>query len=192
MSITKEIATKFVSEFNAQDNVQKVSTPLGDIDVNIVVTPETARTVVEAIVNACFDEDGTYRPDMIDVASRIGLIAAYTDVEMPENFEDKCTFVFVSGIFEAIVNEINCYQRDAIMRAVDETIRYRIRTNTNAIESSLITAAGEMNAVIGQFKEMYAGVSGDDMKALIGAISNTKLDEKKLVKAITDKREKSK
>lgn len=192
MSITKEIATKFVNEFNARDNVQKVSTPFGDIDVNIVVSPEIARTVVRTIVDACFDEAGTYCPDMIDVSSRICLIAAYTDVEMPESFEDKCTFVLVSGIFEAIVNEINSYQRDAIMRAVDETIRYRIRTNTNAIESSLIAAAGEMNAVVGQFKEMYSGVSGDDMKSLIGAISNTKLDEKKLVEAITDKREKSK
>ncbi len=192
MSITKEMATKFVNEFNEQDNVHKVSTPLGNIDVKTVVDSEIARAVVGVIVNACFDEDGTYRPDMIDVSSRICMIAAYTDVEMPESFEDKCTFVLVSGIFEAIVNEINCYQRDAIMRAVDETIRYRIRINTNAIESSLITAAGEMNAVVGQFKEMYSGVSGDDMKALIGAISNTKLDEKKLVNAITDKREKGK
>lgn len=191
MNITKEVSTKFANEFREQFNTEVVNTPHGDITVTTVLNTNLVQAVVETIANTCFDSEGNYRPDLIDITYQIVIVSAYTDVELPDDFEDKCAFIYASDICRLVEEKINVHQLRAIKRSVDELIKYRIRTNVSAVESSLIAATGEMNAVVGQFREMYSGVSGEDIKALVGAISETKLDERKLVEAITDVKEKA-
>lgn len=184
--ITKDVTSKFVEGFA---NVAVVNTPVGEVNVTNIITSDIAQAVTEAIADAAYSADGGYRPDIVDAVARMIILSAYTDIELPDSFDDKYMFVYASGVYESVISSINQWQLKSVMNGVDEMIRYRIRMNVNAVESNMIAVSGELTTVLRQFKEMYNGVSGDDMKSLVSAISNTKLDEAKLVEAITAAKE---
>lgn len=186
MSITKDISQKFVSEYNDQHNETVVKTLIGDVTVLGIIASDVATTVVKTIVGACLSENNDYRPDLVDAVTRMVIISAYTDVDLPDEFDDKYVFVYASGVFEAVLSSINEFQLKAIMMSVDEALKYRIRSNFNVIESALMKTNTELEKTLAQFNDMYSNITGDDVKSLVGAISRTKLNEKKLVKAITD------
>jgi hypothetical protein len=78
-------------------------------------------------------------------------------------------------------------QLDEITSAIDDSIEYRLSVSTNAIETSLVSLQGELATALTQLKGVYDGINPGDIKALMSAMSNTKLDEGKLVEAIIDK-----
>lgn len=154
--------------------------------INDLIRPELIHDVVMSIVEGCFTEDGTYDPSKLEFLKRMAVLIAYTNIEFVDDIYEQYAFVYRSGVYESVVPYINQLQLNDIFDSVNDVIAYKKRASFANIETDMAKMYGELSTVVEQFRSMYSDVSGEDIKKLVGAIGNGKLDEKALVEAITD------
>lgn len=152
-----------------------------------VIDPKIASMVVNNLVKGCFSEDGVYDPFVKEFMIKLFCVMAYTDIEMPEDTVEQYMFIYRTGIFEKLVlPNIDQAQFRSICTAADELLAYHIRLSTEAVTSGLIDAQLELKVALDKAKSVFDGVTNEDIKGLVSAISGSKFDEEKLVKAITE------
>lgn len=158
-----------------------------NVVVNKIIDPKVASMLVSNLVKGCFSDDGVYDPFVKEFLIKLFCIMAYTDIEMPEDTAEQYMFIYRTGIFERVIlPNIDQSQFRSICTAADELLAYRIRLSTEAVTSGLIDAQLELKAALDKAKSVFDGVSNEDIKGLVSAISGAKFDEEKLVKAITE------
>lgn len=156
------------------------------IHINDLVHPDLIQSIAEPVVDGCFTEDGRYNPTNLEFMRRMAILLAYTDIEFVEDLYEQYAFVYRTNVFELVTPYINANQLNDVYTAIDDMIAYRKRATVANIESDVAKMYGEISAITSQMKSVYGDMSGEDMKGIIAALSNGRLDEKKLVEAITE------
>ena len=145
--------------------------------------PEVAR-FVDACVKACFDSNtAAYTPEAKDAAIRSCIIAFYTNITLPESVEKQYELVYHSMILDTITPNIDQNQLNAVVRAVDEKVTYLTRMNTEIVNKQMRDLQNVAANIQNQMSDMFSGISVDDIKNVMSALSDKGLDEEKLVKA---------
>lgn len=156
------------------------------IHINDLIRPELIQAIVEPVVEGCFDESGRYDPTQLEFLRRMAILLTYTDIQFSEDVYEQYAFVYKTQVFDLVTPYINKLQLNDIYKTIDDMIAYRKRATVANIESDVAKMYGEINAITEQMKSLYGDMSGEDMKGVISALSNGKLDEKKLVEAIVE------
>lgn len=185
MAITKDIIAQMLEkEVPKSEKIE-----IGEYEINVtkLIPPSYAGMIVDNVVEGCFGNEGKYDPIRKDALLRMFVITVYTDIDLPDDFDEAYAFIYHTGVYDVIAPHINQMQLDEITSAIDDSIEYRLSVSTNAIETSLVSLQGELATALTQLKGVYDGINPGDIKALMSAMSNTKLDEGKLVEAIIDK-----
>lgn len=172
-----------------EENVQKISFLDSVVSVQYLVDFDIARLIVKNIADKCFDEDGNYHPEIREFLERIAIISAYTDIELPESVAEQYAFLYGTDIYQNVIGAVSEEQVCSILGAVEEKVQWRIKTSSDAIMSNILEVYAKLDAMTNDFGKVYSDISNADMSAFIKAVSNGKLDEKKLVEAIVDSKE---
>lgn len=188
--MNKDMVTKFVTDEVLAKNLTEIEWNGNTIKVNKMIDDFTARTIIENVVDSCFDTDGTYDPSGKDFLFRALVVATYSDVELPDDNAVKYAFLFGTDIFDAISSAVNSTQLGMMYWQIDEMVKVQKQRNADVITNKLMELESTLSAVMESMKNIATEVNPDDIKSLVGAITETKFDEAKLAKAIVEEQTK--
>lgn len=143
---------------------------------------------VNAIVDNCFDDDLKYIPEAADYIRRCAVLELYANFRLPQEAEKRYEFVYSDAMSEAlemILSVIDAEQYSEILSSAQEKIDYRISTDVERANRRVDEAARSLNELEDQLRELFSGVTSDDVKGMIGALANG-IDEEKIVNAIVN------
>lgn len=142
---------------------------------------------VDSVTKSCFGgEDEVYQPQAKDFAIRWQTVELYTNITLPSNPKNMYELLYGCDIVNVVTSYINKSQFNAMVAAVEDNIAYTAKANIASLEKQIDDMYGKLNSMEEQLSSIFSGIGADDLKNIIGAISNGELDEEKLVKAYID------
>ena len=141
-------------------------------------------TFVNEVVSTCFDEEsGEYLPEVKDFIIKKNILEMYANFDLPKNAEECYSLIYGSGVVNYVLGYVNTDQFNEIMASIDEKLNHFVQTNIEMVHKQLNELYMSFDTIMTQMEAIFSGVNAEDMKKLVGALSNFKLDEEKLVKA---------
>lgn len=139
---------------------------------------------VDVCVKACFDSDtAAYAPEAKDAAIRSCIVAFYTNITLPESIEKQYELIYHASILDSIIPHIDQTQLKSVISAIDEKTDYLVGVNTEVINKQVNDLQNIAANIQNQMSDIFNGISIDDIKKVMSALSDKGLDEEKLVKA---------
>ena len=144
---------------------------------------------VDVCVKACFNNDNaSYTPEAKVPAIRSCIVAFYTNITLPENVEKQYDLIYHSMIMDYIVPYIDQTQLDTIIEAIDDKIEHLAAANLERVNKQMADLNTTLESMQKQITDVFDGVSAEDMKHMVDALS-AGIDEEKLVKAYMSNKE---
>lgn len=140
-----------------------------------------AMSFVDLCAGVCFGDDG-YKPEKLAFAIKTSVVSMYTNISLPENVEKQYDLIYQSDIIPTIMSRINREQYDEIIFAVNAKVRYLADSETAAFNRRIEELFSNLEGIEQRIGGVLSDFSGDDIKAVIKAVSNG-VDEEKLVQA---------
>lgn len=186
--IEKVSINKLESALNQDNIITETLTGTSDVSIQIKKTislPEMMEFVQE-VVEACVDgETGEYTPEAYDFAIRNAVLTHYANFAMPKNLEKRYWFLYNTGAFQQVVDSINEYQFNDIIRAVDRKIKYMLDVISAAAVSKINDVINKFNEIAETGSKMFNSTSPDDMVNFMHGISKLKdVKDEDIAKAI--------
>ncbi len=139
---------------------------------------------VDGVTRSCFSsDDGSYRPELMDCAIRGMAIELYTNISMPSDVNKQHDLLYASDIWHVVLDNINQEQFNQMILAIDKKTNNVASERISVINKQIAELYSSMDYIQDQLKSIFDGIGADDIKNLIGAISNSGIDEEKLMKA---------
>ena len=179
---------------NAFENVMKETyTPTEVFDWNgIEVTVKKHLSLqemlefVDSVVKSCFaNESHAYMPEVKDFAIKVCVLEKYANFTMPRNVESKYALVSYTDAFAQVLRHIDLGQFGEINVAIENKVANLAQANIEAVNKQMNELYSAFDNLQTQLASLFEGINGEDMKAVVEALSNGALDEEKLVKAYT-------
>lgn len=196
MDETKALTADKIMEYISEHHGDlKITETLGGYEFEITefVPFEVAKVIVSRVAESCFSEKGEYLPEMKDFALRLFTILGYTNINLPaayelntESINDIYKIIYLSGLYELILENINWPQFDEIKRSIDERITYLIRVNLNDLKSEIDKAVSGISEISDSLEDVFNNISIEDIEKIASAIDGNKIDESKLMAAYLD------
>lgn len=154
-----------------------------ELKIKMVISKDEMETFVNKVVEACFSDKGDYMPENEDAATRECVLSIYGNVAMPSDESHKYNILYCSSLYECIMEEINDSQYCTIIDAIHNKVDAIVEMNVQHVYMEVNQVVNSLNALVTEFSNMFKGITPDDVKNILGAISSGKLDEEKLVEA---------
>lgn len=158
--------------------------------LKVTVTPviglKEMMEFVNNVVESCFSSSGEYCPEIMDFAIACNVLTKYADFELPEDLEERYAMVCGTDAVSVVCERANREQLDSMLEAIRRRLEYRCNTGISMIEGRLNDLIAAFDKVGKLMSDAFSGVSADDVKRLIGAIGNGRLDEKAVVDAFLE------
>ena len=139
---------------------------------------------VDGVSTRCFkQETGAYMPEVKDFAIKCCIMQLYANFRLPSNVETRYDLVYRTDAVDVIVQYINKVQLEEIVDAINDKIDNIAQANIEMVNIQMNELYTSFNSLQEQMNSIFSGVKEDDMAKLLGAISEGKLDEEKLVQA---------
>lgn len=138
---------------------------------------------VDKVVEACFSPNGDYLPENKFVAIRECVLTMYANVTLPAEESHKYNILYCSDLFDIVMGEIDTRQYETIVDAILDKTDFIAEMNVQHIYTEVNQVVSSMKALTDEFGKMFSGITSDDVKTLLGAVSSGRLDEEKLVEA---------
>lgn len=156
-----------------------------EITVQKIVPFLTMKEIVEDVAGACFNDDtGEYMPELMDIALRICVIDAYTNIVLPGDPEEQNRILYGTGLWSGISELIDEDQFNAIELAISRRVKARLDTNRAEFEHELNAMTNALSEAGKQINDLFAGVNADDLQKLVAALGEHGVDEEKIVQAV--------
>lgn len=165
-----------------------------DIDYNgITITVKqdlTLKEMVEfisSVVMSCFDDETSeYTPEIKDFAVRSCIFEYYTNINLPSNVEKRYDIIYHTQILDSIMQNINQLQFNAMMRAIEDKTSHIANSNVEMINRQMAQLYDSFENIGNKLSSTFDGIGDEDIKNVVKAFSDGKIDEEKLVKAYMD------
>lgn len=139
---------------------------------------------VDGVVKTCFTEDDNqYTPEVLDFAIRSSVLDMYANFTLPSNIEKQYELVYGCDVYTTIMDTIDRSQFDAMLRAIDEKIAHIAASNIEAVTRQVNDVYASLNALEERLSAVFQGIDKDAITGLVGAMSDGKFDEERLVRA---------
>lgn len=162
------------------------------VTIHPVLSFEEMLTFVDGVVKSCFTStDGKYMPEIKDFAIRCSILEIYANFSLPSNVEKRYALTNAcDDLIDTIVQNINLRQYSSMLDAIDKKIEYIAEANIDALTARMNELYNSFETVEKQLGGLLGGVNQEDVKKMIDAVSDSKLDETKIVRAIYDEKAK--
>lgn len=162
-----------------------------NIEVKILLSYPEAIGFVDYVVDSCFDDDtGEYRPEILDFALRFATIESYTNINLPDKYGEAYDFLYsIDDLLFSIKEVISKTQFTSIMDAIDNKINSIVNSHASEMMAKMNDLYNEVFSLIDTLDKQLDGISDDDMKKLVEAMTETGFDTNKLVKSYIESKE---
>ena len=138
---------------------------------------------VNGVVAVCVNQDtGIYSAEAKDFAIKMMVLENFANFTLPKNSERAYELIYRTDAFYTVREHINPVQFEEICKAIDAKIEYAIKLNAEAANRQINEMLSSMEGIQEQLSSLLGEVNQEDIKNLVGAIMNGKLDEEKLMK----------
>lgn len=140
-------------------------------------------TFVDGVVKSCFTSGGVeYTPEVLDFATRCSILEMYANFSLPANVERRYELVYECGdLYQIILDNIDRLQFDDILRSIDDKIAHIAEANIEAITRQMNELYAAFERLQERLSTAFEGIDKETIDNLVGAISDGKFDEEKLV-----------
>lgn len=139
---------------------------------------------VSNVVSGCFNsETGEYMPDVREFLVRHNTLEMYANFELPDDANVAYKLVYCTDVAEQVRDRINNAQMSEIRGAIDARIRNILMTNTSVIARKMDDMVTAFTTLQKQTEELFSGITGDDVKNVVGAIGDGTLNPEEIVRA---------
>lgn len=139
-----------------------------EVSVMRTVPLDVMQALVRNASEACFGEDGEYRPELRDFAIRLGVLIAYTNLTMPKDPMKQYALCYGTPVFKSVFDVINIEQYWEMESGIDRRIERIIDMQKNAPTRELMDG---LKAIVDLFAEplleMAEGAGGEETKAAV-------------------------
>lgn len=174
-------------EYGPEPDVGVVAFNGLEIEVKRFASYEEVEWIIESVSNACFDENGGFRPEARYVAMRLAILAVYTNLTIPKALDKRYEMACKYGVFETIAEAIDQGQLDMIDMSIRVITDLRARSAINDVVRSANEASYSMKQLVEkmdtQLSSVFDGFTSEDVGNMLKMLSNGSVDEEKIVKA---------
>lgn len=145
-------------------------------------------TFVDDVVGSCFHEQYGYMPELRDFVIKANILSRYANFSLPDNLEHRYQMVYCTDAVDTVCGSINTTQLQEIVDAIDEKIQFKCNTMVSEIQKRVEQVVSAIEEMSRQTEAIFSGVTKDDMKTLVSAVTKSGLDEQKIVKAYMEQK----
>lgn len=162
-----------------------------NVVVNRVLPMKTMMEFVDYVTKTCFGEDGEYLPEVKDFAIKSCLLEMYANFDLPTDLSTRYAVIYNSDIVDAVLNCIEGRQFGEIINAIEQKIANLAQANVQMVYAQMNHINDEFENLQNNITALFTGVSQDDLKKLVNAVSNGNIDEGKIVQSFVSQKKKS-
>lgn len=162
-----------------------------NVVVNRVLPMKTMMEFVDYVTKTCFGEDGEYLPEVKDFAIKSCLLEMYANFDLPTDLSTRYAVIYNSDIVDAVLNCIEGRQFGEIINAIEQKIANLAQANVQMVYAQMNHINDEFENLQNNITALFTGVSQDDLKKLVNAVSNGNIDEGKIVQSFVSQNKKS-
>lgn len=143
---------------------------------------------VEDVISSCFHDGLGFMPEVKDFAIKSNILTRYANFSVPDNLEHRYQMVYGTDAVDAVCVAIDTTQLQEIVNSINSKIRFLCGSKATLIQERINAVLETMEKMSSNTKDIFDGLTQDDMKALMGAISEGGLDENKIVEAYMERK----
>lgn len=173
--------------------------PVAEIEWN-GLTVEVKRTLsfaemtgfISGVVAACYNtETGVYTPEAKSFAVKLMVLENYANFTMPSSPEKMYKLIYCTDAFDTVIRYVNQAQFREICDSIDDRLDYITSASVEVANKQLAEMFSSMNGIQERLSSLLSNVNDEDIKNLIGALTNGKFNEEKLVRAVLNEKSKN-
>ena len=150
------------------------------LHVKRFLTLAESLSFVNTVIKDCFGEETSeYRPEAKRFSIDRAVLYYYSNITLPVGVEKQYDLICRTDAVDEVKKYVNLKQFNMILDAVEEKIEMLLDENVAVVNAKLTEFSEAMDGA----KGMFDGVDPEDLRNLIGALSNGVLDEEKLMRA---------
>lgn len=143
---------------------------------------------VDDVVGSCFHDRYGFMPEVRDFVIKCNILTRYANFSLPDSLEHRYQMVYFTDAVDTVCEAINTTQLQEIVNAINSKIRFLCDGKASMIQERINDVLGAMEEMRDSAKDIFSGISKEDMKALVGAMTEHGFDEQKIVEAYLDKK----
>lgn len=163
----------------AQEDVKEVEWNGLKLKIKKYLPFEDMRVYVNGVVSACFNQDGSYQPEVKDFVRRALTVSLYTNISLPKNLNAQYDVVYGTDIVDIIYNHIDWQQHDEMSWAIDDRIGQLLKADVAALNKQ----KAELEETATKIQEMFEGIDPQDIENMVSALTNMDITEEGLMQA---------
>lgn len=142
----------------------------------------------DSVVSSCFMADtNEYIPEIKDFATRCSILQYYSNVQLPEDLDEKCEMIYSSDIISCVAQNIDAPQFNSMCAAIDKKIDSIVQSNIGALNQQMSEVVSGFKALEKQLSAAFDGIDNGTISKIANAVANGSFDEDKLVQAYSKK-----
>lgn len=153
------------------------------VEVKRVLDVKDAFALVKDVVDASFLENGTYVPEVADLALRVGVLERYANFSMPDNLERQYALAYATDAYDSVLPYVDSEQFAAIRYAIERKTDMLCDANVYAVQNDVNRLVESMEGLVQNMEAAFSGVSREDVAKIASAVGSGAVDEEKLMKA---------
>ena len=138
---------------------------------------------VDDVVGSCFHDKLGYMPEVKDFAIKTNILSRYANFSLPDNLEHRYQLVYMTDAVDAVCAAIDGTQLQEIFNSINDKIRFLCDSKATMIQERINDVLNTMEKMRDNTNSIFDGITQNDLKNLMGAITSNGLDEQKLVQA---------
>ena len=155
-----------------------------DVQIKRSLTFIEMMEFVDSVVKTCFTaESGMYIPEAKDFAVKSNIVERYTNLSLPNNLDHRYEIIYCTDIIEIVLTCVHPQQFNEIMTSIDAKINNLAQMNVEQVNKQIADLYAAFENLQKQIEQMFGGVDGEEMVAMMKALTEGSIDEHKLVEA---------
>lgn len=135
------------------------------------------------VVRSCFHDRLGFMPEVMDFAIKDSILTRYANFTMPDNLERRYQMIYAIDAVDTVCAAIDTRQLQEIVNAIETKIRFMCDSKSAEIEARVNDTLAALEEVRDRTQDIFAGINMEDLKNIMGAITDEGLSEQKIVKA---------
>lgn len=138
---------------------------------------------VQEVVDACFTTDGTFVPEIMDFATKSGILTHYANFTLPDNLEKQYWLIYSTGAVDMVCQHINMVQLQEMIGGINRKIDHMCDTDIVATKAKLNDLYEAFIKMGTEMSDLFSGVNAEELQKMVDALGSTELSEEKVVSA---------
>ena len=159
-----------------------------EVRVKLTLSLSDMLSFVDDVIGSCFHDSMGFMPEVMDFAIKSNILTRYANFSMPDNLEHRYQMIYGTDAVDTVCAAINTEQLQEIVNAINSKIRFLCDSKANLIQERINSVLDTMEEMRDNTKDIFSGITQDDLKTMMSAITEHGMDEQKIVQAYMDQK----